>query len=213
MQGLRVNGAPYDKTYLPHDRARRRRDADVRHGPGAVELGDRRATPRRPRSPPATRCRSRCATPPAAAAAADRERRRRRAALFDDTSATQASLTGARGGSSTRSPAAEPQRFYTLTSGTATGGDPRGWAEGLQRRRPTWTAIDARAGQRFKWRSQTRAVQGRRPAELRALPARVPEGGRPRWPRSSCSTTTTRCRWARRSETRRRLAGSTVPVR
>ena len=41
VQGLKLNGAAYDRSYISHRRHRRRRDARVRHGPVALELGDR----------------------------------------------------------------------------------------------------------------------------------------------------------------------------
>ena len=42
VQGLRVNGRRWDKTYLPHSMLANGADADVRHGPAAVRLGDPR---------------------------------------------------------------------------------------------------------------------------------------------------------------------------
>ena len=48
-RACKLNGRRYDRAYLRHSRHRARRDARVRDGPAAVELGDRRRTPRRRR--------------------------------------------------------------------------------------------------------------------------------------------------------------------
>ena len=60
--GLTVNGARLDRAYLAPLRDRERRHARVRHGPAAVEVGDRRRRARRRRSRRATTSPSRCAT-------------------------------------------------------------------------------------------------------------------------------------------------------
>src|SRR5436190_2534460 len=70
-------------------------------------------------------------------------------ALFDDASNTTAS-PGAwvqyRFGSAT------PVRFYTLTSGTDDGGDPAAWTLKGSNDGSSWTTLDQRRGEAFRWR-------------------------------------------------------------
>ena len=63
VQGLKVNGKPYDRTSLPHDLLAGGADAGVRDGPRAVVVGHRGPTARRPPSRAGRSRRSRCATP------------------------------------------------------------------------------------------------------------------------------------------------------
>jgi predicted alpha-1,2-mannosidase len=55
---------------------------------------------------------------------------------------------------------ARPVRFYTLTSGTADGGgeggDPGHWVVKGSDDGTSWTTLDERSGEQFRWRSQTR---------------------------------------------------------
>ncbi len=55
--------------------------------------------------------------------------------------------------------------FYTLTSGAGDASeDPQDWKlEGSNDGGTTWTLVDQRAGETFKWRSQTRAFKAQRP--------------------------------------------------
>ena len=50
-------------------------------------------------------------------------------------------------------------RFYTLTSGKAEGADPGDWVVEGSRDGQGWTVLDSRRGERFTWRSQTRAFK------------------------------------------------------
>ena len=90
------------------------------------------------------------------------------AALFDDTSGTQATLTGDR-------PRVEyafergvphPIRFYTLTSGDDQDADAQKWTLAGSNDGRRWTVLDERSGETFTWRSQTRPFRLDRPANF-----------------------------------------------
>jgi len=74
-------------------------------------------------------------------------------ALFDDDSSTTASPGG---WLQYRFASPQPLRFYTLTSGTADGGDPSAWTVKGSNDGSNWTVLDERTGEQFPWRSQTR---------------------------------------------------------
>ena len=110
------------------------------------------------------------------------------AALFDDDSSTVASLTGSRPWLQYRFTGSRPVSFYTLTSGTAGGGDPSAWvvkgsndgsrlegARRAQRRDVPLALADA-------------AVQALASGQLRLLPDRGHQRAAARSARSSCST-------------------------
>nr|WP_246612394.1 GH92 family glycosyl hydrolase [Actinoplanes bogorensis] len=75
-------------------------------------------------------------------------------ALVDDTSTTQAGLTGAF--TYEFASAGEQATYYTLTSGAAAGADPSSWTVRGSYDGTTWTTIDTRKDQKFDWRLQTR---------------------------------------------------------
>jgi NPCBM-associated, NEW3 domain of alpha-galactosidase len=54
-------------------------------------------------------------------------------------------------------------RFYTLTSGAEPGADPGTWVVKGSTDGRQWKVLDARAGERFSWRSQTRPFELDRP--------------------------------------------------
>ncbi|WP_433303549.1 GH92 family glycosyl hydrolase [Actinoplanes sp. CA-030573] len=86
--------------------------------------------------------------------------------LFDDSSATQLTFTSAtpqvtwayRGGK-------QAPTYYTLTSGAAAG-DPADWKLQGSRDGITWTTVDARSGETFAWRNQTRPFRIDRPGRF-----------------------------------------------
>lgn len=59
--------------------------------------------------------------------------------------------------------ASRPASFYTLTSGTAAGGDPGTWAVKGSDDGSSWTTLDERSGEAFRWRSQTRPFKLAKP--------------------------------------------------
>jgi hypothetical protein len=78
-------------------------------------------------------------------------------ALFDDTSDTELILTGERPTVTWRftDGGARTARCYTLTSGR-TAGDPTDWELQASTDGDSWTTIDRRDGETFRWRRQTR---------------------------------------------------------
>ena len=161
VQGLRVNGRRWDKTYLPHSMLAHGAELTFDMGPrpsGWATHGDT-APPSLTRG--ASR-RGRCATPPAGTAA-----RRRRAPA---TTCRRCSTTR-------RPPRRRPAtwveyafdrrrdaRFYTLTSGASAGADPTSWTlKGSNNDGRSWKVLDTRSGETFQWRKQTRAFKVDRP--------------------------------------------------
>jgi predicted alpha-1,2-mannosidase len=97
-------------------------------------------------------------------------------ALFDNTSRTEATFTSATP-TVEFTVAGEPRTvtMYTLTSG-ARRGDPRSWvlegsADGV-----TWSVLDERRGQSFRWRRQTRPFVLAEPAAYAHFRLRITEG-------------------------------------
>ncbi|HYU15520.1 MAG TPA: hypothetical protein VEL05_05605, partial [Candidatus Acidoferrum sp.] len=81
-------------------------------------------------------------------------------ALFDDTSATTATFTVANPFVTVQLLAGARQvAFYTLTSGIAEGAAPTSWIVRGSSDGINWTLIDKRAGEKFRWRNQTRAFK------------------------------------------------------
>ncbi|MEV4759397.1 GH92 family glycosyl hydrolase [Micromonospora sp. NPDC049559] len=144
VQGLKVDGKAYAKTWISHDQL-----AD-----GAVldfQLG---ATPSNWGTGAANLPES--LTPPGAPARplADSAVTGGPAALTDNTSATQATVPGAVEWTVTGTP--EKVTHYTLTSGSGPG-DLHGWQLKGSYDGEHWTVVDTRAGQTFPWRAQTRS--------------------------------------------------------
>ncbi|WP_181308453.1 GH92 family glycosyl hydrolase [Nonomuraea fuscirosea] len=161
VQGLKVNGRPYGKTYLPHDLIAKGGELEFEMGPRPSRWGtgpdaappsitrdDRVPAPLRDATGPGRGTAS-------AAGGADVS------ALFDDDSATRAAL-----------PAWVGYRFdgdrrvshYTLTSGS--GGpeeDPAGWVLEGSADGEKWKVLDERSGESFAWRRQTRPFKVARP--------------------------------------------------
>ena len=150
VRGLKLNGAPIDRAFLRHSEIAQGGTLEFDMGPQptkwatgtaaappSITEGDQVAQPLRDRTGDGT----------ATAAAGDA------GALFDDDSST----TAAPGEwVQYRFAAAQPVRFYTLTSGTEAGGDPSGWVVTGSNDGSSWTVLDERSGERFRWRSQTR---------------------------------------------------------
>jgi uncharacterized repeat protein (TIGR01451 family) len=150
VRGLTLNGKAIDRSYLRHSEIASGGTLEFDMGPQAskwatsadavppsITVGSQVAQPLRDQTGDGT----------ATAAGGDA------GALFDDDSSTTAS-PGAwvqyRFGSE------RPVRFYTLTSGTQAGGDPSGWVVKGSNDGSSWTVLDERSGESFRWRSQTR---------------------------------------------------------
>ncbi|MGR6917416.1 GH92 family glycosyl hydrolase [[Actinomadura] parvosata] len=160
VQGLKVDGRPYDKAYLPHDLLAKGGELVFEMGPKPSRWGTGEDA-----APPSITRDSRVPAPlrdvtgpgrgtASGAGGADV------AALFDDTSATRAALPA---WVRYDLPAERRVTFYTLTSGAQDGQDPAGWvlegsADGV-----SWRVLDERAGESFAWRLQTRPFKVAKP--------------------------------------------------
>jgi hypothetical protein len=169
VQGLKVDGASYDKSYLSHDQLANGATLDFDMGPAPSQWATGAAA-----APPSitqdddvprplrdvTGADDDTATTSTAGADA--------AALFDDTSGTRATLAGVAPWLEYRFAADERHvaRFYTLTSGETTGADPSGWTVKGSNDGVKWTVLDQRSGEKFDWRSQTRPFKLDRPSNF-----------------------------------------------
>ncbi|WP_217427983.1 GH92 family glycosyl hydrolase [Microlunatus speluncae] len=157
VQGLRINGEPYDRTEVAQsvltDGANLRFDLGPEPsgwatGPAAepesITVGDQPPAPMRD----LTRLDNGDATGPDGAPAD---------ALFDDTSDTELILAGDRPTVTWRftDGAARTAHSYTLTSARS-GGDPSAWELQASPDGAAWVTIDRRDGESFPWRRQTR---------------------------------------------------------
>jgi hypothetical protein len=157
VQGLRVNGRPTSRTWLTHDVLAAGATLDFDMGPApsswgtgpddvppSVTSGDLPPSPMRDLAS-------------AAAAEASASDGTDLAALFDDTSLTQVTFTAANP-SVQLDLGPEPAEvvFYTMTSGTDAAADPTGWVLRGSSDGITWTVLDQRSDETFRWRRQTR---------------------------------------------------------
>ncbi|WP_434381071.1 GH92 family glycosyl hydrolase [Melittangium boletus] len=157
VRGLRVNGATYTKTSLPHAllAAGATLDFDMSASPSTWGTGAGDVPPSLtpegvPPQPLGDVARGGTATASDGTTVAS---------LFDDTSMTSARFTA-------ENPAvlyalasgAREVAFYTLTSSSGTA-DPTGWTLSGSTDGVTFTTLDQRTAQTFRWRSQTRAFK------------------------------------------------------
>ncbi|MFI7451960.1 GH92 family glycosyl hydrolase [Nonomuraea sp. NPDC049714] len=154
VQGLKVDGRPYGKTYLPHDLLADGGELVFEMGPKPSRWGTGRDA-----APPSITDDNRIPEPLRDATGPGRGTATGFgdadvSALFDNDSASQATLPE---WIQYTFPGDEQARFYTLTSGTGElTGNPAGWVlEGLTKGN-AWKTIDKRTGESFQWRQQTR---------------------------------------------------------
>ncbi|WP_394835392.1 GH92 family glycosyl hydrolase [Pendulispora rubella] len=149
VQSLKVNGAPYTKTYLSHDQLANGANLEFVMGPApsqwgsgvddvppSVTQGDAPATPLHD---VATGCNG-------------------DARLYDNSANTSATVNAVQ----CKIQGTAPVRFYTITSTAAsdtTNGDPTDWVLEGSNDGTTWKELDKRTGQVFPWRLQTRAFK------------------------------------------------------
>ena len=156
VQGLKVNGAAYTHTYLPHSTLSGGATLDFDMGPSPSTWGTGAQD-----SPPSITTDANVPKPlhdvtsGATSTASDGTNV---TALFDNTSGTRASFTGANPSVVTHFAAAQKITFYTLTSGN-TAADPTGWTLSGSNDGANYVTLDQRTGATFKWRSQTRAFK------------------------------------------------------
>jgi predicted alpha-1,2-mannosidase len=163
VQGLKVNGQRYTRTYLPHD-------VLARGGTIEFDLG---ATPSRwgtgeNDAPPSITKGSAVPAPLKDATGAGRGTATASpgtdpAGLFDDTSGTRVALAGDNPWLRYQlTQAKDPVSFYTLTSSDVPA-DPTGWVLTGSNDGTRWTELDRRGGEAFQWRLQTRAFKVAKP--------------------------------------------------
>ncbi|WP_055413916.1 MULTISPECIES: GH92 family glycosyl hydrolase [Streptomyces] len=164
IQGLRVNGKPWNSTALPHDVLARGGTLDFDMGvrptkwgtgkgaaPISITTDDKVPTPRHD-----------VTVPPSGGSA-----------LLDDTSGTEASFE------SVDLPVAEASRVvqYTLTSPGDRSKAPSGWVLQGSDDGEKWTDVDLRSGESFTWDKQTRVFSVSSPGSYERYRL-VPDGGK-----------------------------------
>ncbi|GIG66267.1 alpha-1 2-mannosidase [Phytomonospora endophytica] len=158
VQGLRVNGQRYDKTFLPHDLLASGGRLDFDMGPRPSKWGTGRDA-----APPSITKDGEVPTPlrdvAEGASSATPE-------LFDDDSGTEVTVDGATMTVDCELAARERAGMYTLTSG-ASPGDPSSWRVLASKDGRKWTEVDRRSGEVFAWRNQTRAFTVEDPGKYR----------------------------------------------
>jgi predicted alpha-1,2-mannosidase len=162
VQGLKVDGESYDKTFLPHDLLADggTLDFDMGPNPSTWGTGADAAPPSITKGDEVPRPLRDIATAGNTTASGGL------AALVDNTSQTQAEL-GAQPWVRVSLPdAKERAEFYTITSGKAAG-DPRDWVLKGSYDGTTWTTLDQRSGETFAWRQHTRAFKIDAPGHYR----------------------------------------------
>ena len=157
VQGLMVNGAPWDKAWLPHDVVAGGAVLDFQMGPEPSRWGCGPDALPPSLTPPQTRPRTMFDVTCDVDGHGEGSDGLNVAALFDDNSRTQVTF---------RKPTAwvgyqvsgegATVRYYTLTSGTGRD-DPRSWALRGSADGANWVVLDERSGETFRWRRQTRA--------------------------------------------------------
>jgi predicted alpha-1,2-mannosidase len=167
VQGLSIDGKPWDRVYLPHDMIAGGATLDFRMGPRPSTWGcnpDALPPSLTPDGVAPTTMRDITCAADGHGEGSDGINV---AALFDDTSGTQVTFRTPTPWLAYRLPGAGAAvRYYTLTSGTG-GDDPRSWTlrgsdDGAQ-----WTVLDERAGESFRWRRQTRPFSVANPGTYR----------------------------------------------
>ena len=167
VQGLSVNGRPWDRVYLPHEEIARGGTLDFRMGPNPSTWGcNPDALPPSLTKDGATPTTMRDITA-SAGGHGEGSDGINVAALFDDTSRTHVTFRTATPWLAYHLPGdGSTVRYYTLTSGPG-GDDPRSWTlrgsdDGAQ-----WTVLDERDGETFRWRRQTRPFAVAHPGVFR----------------------------------------------
>ncbi len=175
VQGVKLNGAEHSKTFLTHADLARGGRLEFAMGPEPSAWGTGEAdAPPSLTKPGARPDPLRDITGPERGVATA-EGGVDVARLFDNTSGSRVSFASqtpwvqyAFGGSERRR-----VTFYTLTSGraatkdTEAPGDPRSWVLKGSDDGETWTVVDERSGEEFRWRLQTRAFKIAHPGAFR----------------------------------------------
>jgi putative alpha-1,2-mannosidase len=155
VHGLRLDGRPHDRTYLDHADLAGGARLDFTMGtepsrwgtgpsaaPPSLTTGRDVARPLVDRTAPGH-------GDPRCSDGSDPTH------LFDDTSATQVTFTTATPTISYTFDEPVAVTYYTLTSGTVPG-DPTAWTLSGSADGATWTTLDRRTAETYRWRTQTR---------------------------------------------------------
>src|SRR3954470_12193083 len=157
VQGLRVNGRRWNKTYLPHSMLANGATLTFDMGPrpsGWATHGDTAPPSLTDGREPARPLRDATGKHGGEATSSTGNDVSQ---LFDDSSATEASTGNWVEYAFDRR---RDARFYTLTSAKAEGADPKSWTlKGSNDGGRSWKVLDTRSGETFKWRKQTRPVK------------------------------------------------------
>ena len=176
VQGLKLNGAPYNRSYISHrDIANGATlEFDMGSSPSSWATGTDAVPPSVTKGDaPAEPLRDTTGGDDGTASTSGGDA----AALFDNDSSTVASLTGKAPWLQYRFTGSRPATFYTLTSGTADGGDPSAWAVKGSNDGSRWDILDERSDQTFRWRSQTRPFKLAHPGSYAYYRIEVTKGG------------------------------------
>jgi hypothetical protein len=155
VRGLKVNGKPWNKTYLPHDllAAGGRLEFDMTDEPTSWGTGADAAPPSltKPGEQPMS-WRDSTHDAGAVVSSADGDV----AALVDNDSTSTVALTGTSPTVNVQLTTARPVTMYTL-SGAAKAAAPKGWTLQGSNDGSTWTTLDRRTGQAFAFDNYTRS--------------------------------------------------------
>mgnify|MGYP001398823724 FL=1 len=179
VQGLKVDGRRYDKTYISHEQLADGAVLEFDMGPRPSRWGTGKNA-----VPPSITEGGDIPQPPRDATGEGRGTATAgggadAGALFDDTSATRTSFSGEDRWLQYRFDGERKVRvgFYTLTSGEADEA-PRGWVvEGSNDGR-RWVVLDERRGEEFRWSLQTRPFKLERPGNFRLYRIEFSRDGR-----------------------------------
>jgi predicted alpha-1,2-mannosidase len=141
VQGLRVDGKEWTSTSLPHALLSRGGELDFDMGPRPSAWGTGKDA-----APASVTQDDKVPSPRADVLKGD-------GPLFDDTSATEATVTGV----DLPVPRATEAVQYTLTSPADHTKAPTGWTLRASEDGSHWTTVDRRSGEAFPWDRQTRA--------------------------------------------------------
>jgi hypothetical protein len=168
VQGVTVNGQKWGRSYFTQDQLAQGGHIEFAMGPKPSSWGTSQgdAPPSITKGTGVPHPMEDAARPeqgvPAASAGADADK------LFDDTSGTQATVGGTAPWVGFDFDAPRRADFYTLTSGSgAATEDPGDWVLKGSDDGQTWSVLDRRAGESFRWRSQTRPFQVSDPGAYR----------------------------------------------
>jgi predicted alpha-1,2-mannosidase len=171
VQGLKVNGKRYSKTYLPHDLLARGGVLEFELGSSPSRWGTGSGS-----APPSLTSGSRAPRPLAdlTGVGAGTPATPEVAQLFDNTSTSHRTLDGSAFDIGYVLDKPAKAAFYTLTS-SPEAGDPRSWVLEGSTDGKKWTALDRRDGEVFDWRLQTRPFKVEKPGTFSHYRIRVTE--------------------------------------